>query len=451
MIADVVVHALLLGAMVSVCALAAERLVVVVSELRGVVPARRYVWLASMVICALVPLVVAVAPGGELRGLAEPGTALALGPQLSPETNIWRDAGVLLVDIARSLADTASSGIQATATLLASLLQRYNTTLLAAWIAASLALVIVVSLLALRLRAERRGWREDSLHDVAILLADDAGPAVVGLWKGRIVIPRWLLTLGAPLRELVLKHELEHVRARDAGALSLATVCLLIQPWNPALWWQFRRLRMAIEMDCDARVLRSGADVERYGLLLLAVGQRSGRSLTAVAALAEDRTLLARRIATMSAPEVSHPRTHISLWGAVGVAALLLACEVPDSNSPSAAASQPAPSAAVVAEGEPYMEFQVKDPVSANLEATRAPSYPADLRAAGISGTVLTQFVVDTDGNVELDSFKVVESDHEGFTEAVRAALPFMKFHPAQVEGKAVRQLVQQPFMFKLD
>jgi hypothetical protein len=26
--------------------------------------------------------------------------------------------------------------------------------------------------------------------------------------------------------------------------------------WNPLLWWQWNRLRLAIELDCDLRVLR---------------------------------------------------------------------------------------------------------------------------------------------------------------------------------------------------
>jgi protein TonB len=36
------------------------------------------------------------------------------------------------------------------------------------------------------------------------------------------------------------------------------------------------------------------------------------------------------------------------------------------------------------------------------------------------------------------------------FTQAVRAALPRMRFFPAQVGGKAVKQLVQMPFQFNL-
>jgi len=45
---------------------------------------------------------------------------------------------------------------------------------------------------------------------------------------------------------------------------------------------------------------------------------------------------------------------------------------------------------------------------------------------------------------------RVVSSTSDEFTAAVRAALPTMKFHAAEIGGKPVNQLVQQPFGFQL-
>jgi protein TonB len=44
----------------------------------------------------------------------------------------------------------------------------------------------------------------------------------------------------------------------------------------------------------------------------------------------------------------------------------------------------------------------------------------------------------------------VLKSSHELFTQAVKNALPNMRFYPAEVGGKKVKQLVQQPFTFSL-
>lgn len=79
------------------------------------------------------------------------------------------------------------------------------------------------------------------------------------------------------------------------------------------------------------------------------------------------------------------------------------------------------------------------------------PSYPELLRASGIDGTVLAQFVVDTTGRADLSSLVILESAHPLFSEAVRRALPRTRFLPAEVGGRRVRQLVQQPFRFGLD
>jgi protein TonB len=63
----------------------------------------------------------------------------------------------------------------------------------------------------------------------------------------------------------------------------------------------------------------------------------------------------------------------------------------------------------------------------------------------------MTQYVVDTSGFADTTSLKVLRSTHADFTAAVRAALPFMRFYPAKVGAKKVRQLVEQEFTFKIE
>jgi protein TonB len=49
-----------------------------------------------------------------------------------------------------------------------------------------------------------------------------------------------------------------------------------------------------------------------------------------------------------------------------------------------------------------------------------------------------------------MSTFKVLKSNHDLFTNAVKQSLPAMKFSPAEVGGKKVKQLVQMPFQFSL-
>jgi hypothetical protein len=75
-------------------------------------------------------------------------------------------------------------------------------------------------------------------------------------------------------------------------------------------------------------------------------------------------------------------------------------------------------------------------------------SYPPTLFAAGLSGLVIAEYVVDTLGRVEEETFSIVSSTHPLFSEAVRVALPRAGYTPACREGHRVRQLVHQPFEF---
>jgi protein TonB len=99
---------------------------------------------------------------------------------------------------------------------------------------------------------------------------------------------------------------------------------------------------------------------------------------------------------------------------------------------------------------QPYFEFQVEKQVAALPDNPR-PRYPDMLRSANVEGEVLAQFVVDTSGRAEMNTFKVLKSSHDLFTNSVKSALANMRFYPAEVGGRKVKQLVQMPFVFGLN
>jgi hypothetical protein len=97
------------------------------------------------------------------------------------------------------------------------------------------------------------------------------------------------------------------------------------------LWWQWRRLRQAVETDCDRRVLRSQPDVRRYGRLLLEVADRTRRHALPMAAFAESRSFLERRIRMMTNRQARNRLGWtVALVGALALTpALLLALPAP--------------------------------------------------------------------------------------------------------------------------
>jgi protein TonB len=96
-----------------------------------------------------------------------------------------------------------------------------------------------------------------------------------------------------------------------------------------------------------------------------------------------------------------------------------------------------------------HFDFQVEKQV-APAPGNPIPRYPDMLRSANVEGEVLVQFVVDTTGRVEMGTFKVLKSSHDLFTNSVRQALGGMRFYAAEIGGRKVKQLVQQPFNFNL-
>lgn len=99
--------------------------------------------------------------------------------------------------------------------------------------------------------------------------------------------------------------------------------------------------------------------------------------------------------------------------------------------------------------GQTYFSFQVEKEVQA-IAGTQQVPFPEALRATKVSGEVAAQFIVDTLGRVEIGSFKVLRTTNDLFVAAVRSHLPRMRFYPAEVNGRKVRQLVQQAFVFNL-
>lgn len=90
------------------------------------------------------------------------------------------------------------------------------------------------------------------------------------------------------------------------------------------------------------------------------------------------------------------------------------------------------------------------DAQAAMAPGSSAPRYPEILKSAGVSGVTIVQFVVDTSGLAIPSTLKVVRSGHALFTQAVQNALPGLRFLPARVGGRNVKQLAQMVYWFEV-
>jgi hypothetical protein len=93
--------------------------------------------------------------------------------------------------------------------------------------------------------------------EAASCLPAGAGPAVLGVLRPRIALPRdFESAFDAREQRLMLLHEQVHLRRRDNLWNLLASALLVLHWFNPIAWWAARCLRTDQELACDAAVLR---------------------------------------------------------------------------------------------------------------------------------------------------------------------------------------------------
>jgi beta-lactamase regulating signal transducer with metallopeptidase domain len=280
-----VVYSLGLGAL----AAAAARLLETVLSSYG--RARRGVWIAAIVATVVMP------PAATL--FKEPRPPLtAPGMSFAPRTSVTSQVDGPLGTVPHRDARLAEWPV--------------DDAVAVAWIFSSTVFLAFHLAGAWRLRRRARDWQTANLHTQVISVSPDIGPALYGWWRPRVVFPAWLLTAPATTQLLALAHEREHLTVRDPQLLAAATLLTALTPWNAPLLWMLRRLRFAMEVDCDARVVRAGADPADYGLALLFVSERQARAPIATMALIERPSQLERRINIM----VNSPRRRALIAGA---------------------------------------------------------------------------------------------------------------------------------------
>jgi TonB family protein len=379
---------------------------------------------------------------------------------------------------------------------------------LAAWLFLSFALCIWLVVGLCSLRRSRRGWTRSTVDGVDVDVSPSAGPAVFGFTSHRIVLPEWAMQMESHARHLIIAHETEHIRARDPQRLAIALAALVVMPWNLALWWCAARLRRAIELDCDVRVLNRFPDARAYGYVLLDVasrGRSSGPLAISMVSLLRLPSELELRLRAMSQTRKAGYRT-VTIGAVLAVVSVSAAFTAPvpwpaqtqvrisatatggrqidraidnaewvnflnQVQSGSTATYRnttvggqiedgskelrkgATPSAEVVsahARGDTTYSVDQVDTSVRLLPGSASPEYPSDLRKQGVEGEVRAQFVVDTNGRVEPGTIRVTMSTDRRFATSVLAALPNVRFIPAERHGHKVRQLVRQPFTFAI-
>lgn len=265
------------------------------------------------------------------------------------------------------------------------------------------------------------GWRSGSA----------AGPALVGAWRARLVLPMdFEQRYAADEQALILAHEAVHLRRRDPLANAAAALALCLSWFHPLAWWALGRFRFDQELACDETVLGERPNARRSyanAMLKSQLAADAGLRLPLGCHWAA-RHPLKERITMLKRPIPARARRLSGLLLSAGLAA---ACSYAAWASDTAA---------------PQPVRHLTRLVSA--DRMDPPAYPKDLLASKIKGKVELDILVGKDGRVA--DAKIFKSEPAGmFDQAALAAARQWTFVPGRDDGgKPLQGWVRVPVEF---
>jgi beta-lactamase regulating signal transducer with metallopeptidase domain len=327
--------------------------------LRRAAPAARRIVLATAFAGALVmPLLSAVAPAWRLpspvsmglrareltEALVEGGPMAKAGPSaVSPAK-----AALSVTTGARSHVDWRA--VVAVVWALGALL-----------VIARLALALVRARALVRRSRPARAWsaaveRAERVTGLRanVRVTDAVGaPAVTGIMRPVVLVPRASESWDDERRHTVLLHELAHVRQRDCLVQLVAQLACAVHWFDPLAWLAARRFRWERELAADEAVIAAGARASGYAEDLLAIAAATWTAAdvpSSALAMGERSQLAARITAIVSAERARRPLSRgcsACLVGACAVLVVAVACTMPTATGAGGAATAPAAAAGV--------------------------------------------------------------------------------------------------------
>ena len=221
-------------------------------------------------------------------------------------------------------------------------------------------------------------------------------PGTLGWLRPVILVPVSAFTALTPDQlELLIAHELAHVRRHDYLVNLAQTAVETVLFYHPAVWWVSGRIRAERENCCDDLAVAACGNVAQYVRALAALeGLRGRRPRLVVAA---DGGSLLSRIERLLNRERTLLETPPAWLGALVPAALVLATIVSATPLPAVAGSAPRP------EGQPtgflggltdagYTHLSV-DEIIALKEHGVEPRYVKDMLSSGLGVPTVDQLI----------------------------------------------------------
>jgi TonB family protein len=259
--------------------------------------------------------------------------------------------------------------------------------------------------------------------------------------------------------QLVIDHELAHIRLKHSYDLLLLELILIFQWFNPFVWFLKRDLVEVHELQADLGTLQSGHDSKFYKKLLVQ------KALGARVELAHsfNQSLIKKRLKMINNRNEKplgfwKPAITITL---VALLAIGFGCEKnPQSNdnlivkSASGDTLMPPPPFPVYSDSLVYHEVDVYPEFPGGQKAmaeylSKNITYPEAAIKQNLSGKVYVQFYINKNGDVWVKG--ISKSSNKLFNEAAKQAIWQMpSWKPGQKDGRNVIVEMTLPISFTL-
>ena len=146
-------------------------------------------------------------------------------------------------------------------------------------------------------------------------------PMIFGCFKPTICIPT-----EAPIEEveMMLYHELLHLKYRDNKVTYLQILALSVHWFNPLVWWAMKLMKADMEIACDERVIRLGISKKQYAKALLNAVLAPRKELCLVQSMGENQKHMKERI--MQITLFKKHKISLSIIGGALLVAIILLC-----------------------------------------------------------------------------------------------------------------------------
>lgn len=259
-------------------------------------------------------------------------------------------------------------------------------------------------------------------------------------YLSRIGVPQDMYD--TPILKMVMKHELVHVRQCHYVDMVLGSVLQILQWWNPFAWALTALQKDTLEYIADDEVIRQGAPSREYQMYLLksTLGGAADSLL-----LSFSMYNLKQRIIMMNKKKTTN--RNVRLVYALITLPVMLGTMVSTQALASKATALEVADAVDVVETTTIPEVEPQTEVPPTFVGGKMAlekylednlKYPTDAKKAGISGDVLVQFEVKSDGSVS--NVKVSKSLYPSLDkEAIRVVSAMPKWNPGKdANGHAI-------------